>query len=72
MKRGLSIILFWSFVVLCSAEAIPKFIVSAQKNADSVLFSAGVKANSKPVKAIEKKDKQDYKMLLKDFNANGA
>ncbi|MBU2646559.1 hypothetical protein KKI24_17760 [bacterium] len=72
MKKALSILLFWTFVVLCSAETIPKFVASAQKDKDSVLFSAGVKSITAPVNGMKRGDNQDYKSLLKGFKADGA
>lgn len=72
MKKALSIILSWTFVVLCSAETIPKFIVSSQQNMESILFSAGVESSTEPVKKKEKVNTQNYKALLTGFNADGA
>ena len=63
MKKTISVILFFAFILLCGAELTPKLLSSAKKTQGSVLYVASTgKKTSDPG---DKKKAIDYIKLLK-------
>ena len=67
MKKTISVILFFAFILLCGAELTPKLLSSAKKAQGSVLYVASTdKKTSDPG---DKKKTIDYRKLLKSTPA---
>jgi len=63
MKKTISVILFFAFILLCGAELTPKLLNSAKNAQGSVLYVAST--DKKTSGSGDKKKTIDYRKLLK-------
>ncbi len=68
MRQYISFLLFIGFMLLCGAEIFPKFIASAKKMDNSVLYVRSTKKMAVEINS----DVTDYKELIKGINGKGA
>ncbi len=62
MKKTISVILFFAFILLCGAELTPKLLNSAKNAQGSVLYVASTGKKTDPG---DQKKAEDYMKLLK-------
>jgi F0F1-type ATP synthase membrane subunit b/b' len=75
MKKIISILLLFGFMLLSGWEMIPKFYETATRKIAEPLFVASTKKyenNEKTHEIGNNKQKIDYKKLTSDINTDGA